>query len=74
MSFTSSHSKSHSVEILAHKSRVFSRPFRDSVSVVVVPLSDVSGHFGTADALVLELLDLVDLSDSEQLCTDAFDQ
>ncbi|RZR94335.1 hypothetical protein BHM03_00023010, partial [Ensete ventricosum] len=52
MSSASSHSESWSVEILAHRSRVLSRPSGDSVSVAVVPSSSAPGDFGTVDALV----------------------
>ncbi|RWW06462.1 hypothetical protein GW17_00030209 [Ensete ventricosum] len=52
MSFASSHSEPQSVKILAHMSRVLSRPFEDFVSVAVVPSSSVPGDSGTVDALV----------------------
>ncbi|RWW41943.1 hypothetical protein BHE74_00052536 [Ensete ventricosum] len=55
MSSTSSHSKSRSIEISAHRSRVLSRPSRDSVSVVVVPSSSALGDSTTSDALVAML-------------------
>ncbi|RWW82078.1 hypothetical protein BHE74_00009477 [Ensete ventricosum] len=51
MSFASSHFKSRSVKILAHRSRVLSRPSGDSVSVVVVLSSSASGDSGTTDVL-----------------------
>ncbi|RZR74423.1 hypothetical protein BHM03_00036786, partial [Ensete ventricosum] len=51
MSSASSHSESRSVKILAHRSRVLSRPSGDSVSVAVVPSSSALGDSGTADAL-----------------------
>ncbi|RRT58903.1 hypothetical protein B296_00010985 [Ensete ventricosum] len=53
MSSASSHSESHSIKISAHRSRVSSHPFGDSVSVVVVPSSGVSGNSRIADALVV---------------------
>ncbi|RZR71911.1 hypothetical protein BHM03_00008684 [Ensete ventricosum] len=52
MSSASSHSGSRLVEILAHRSRVLSRPSGDSVSVAVVPLTSALGDSGTTDALV----------------------
>ncbi|RWW48303.1 hypothetical protein BHE74_00045639 [Ensete ventricosum] len=54
MSSASSHSESLSVKISAHRSRVLSRPFGDSVSVAVIPSSGVGvlDDFGTANALV----------------------
>ncbi|RWV89083.1 hypothetical protein GW17_00048789 [Ensete ventricosum] len=51
MSSASSHPESRSVKILAHRSRVLSRPSGDSVSVAVVPSSSALGDSGTADAL-----------------------
>ncbi|RWW73087.1 hypothetical protein BHE74_00019071 [Ensete ventricosum] len=53
MSSISSHSKSRSVKISAHRSRVSSCPSRDSRSVVVVSSFGVGvpGDFGTVDVL-----------------------
>ncbi|RWW39843.1 hypothetical protein BHE74_00054785 [Ensete ventricosum] len=52
MSAASSHSESRSIKILAHRSRVLSRPSGDFVSVVIISSSSVSGDSGTVDALV----------------------
>ncbi|RWW56153.1 hypothetical protein BHE74_00037153 [Ensete ventricosum] len=49
MSFASSHSESRSVELSTHRSRVMSRPFRDSVLVAIVPLSSALVDSGTTD-------------------------
>ncbi|RRT73961.1 hypothetical protein B296_00006330 [Ensete ventricosum] len=54
MSSTSSHFESHSVKILAHRSRALSRPSRDSRSMGVISPSEgrASGDSDIADALV----------------------
>ncbi|RWV83256.1 hypothetical protein GW17_00055168 [Ensete ventricosum] len=53
MPFASSHSKSRSVELSTHRSRVLSRLFGDSVSMAVVPSSSALGDSGTTDTLVV---------------------
>ncbi|RWW56312.1 hypothetical protein BHE74_00036989 [Ensete ventricosum] len=52
MSSAFSHSESRSVEILAHRSRVLSRPSGDSMSMAVIPSSSSLGDSGTTNALV----------------------
>ncbi|RWW05117.1 hypothetical protein GW17_00031625, partial [Ensete ventricosum] len=52
MSSASSHSESRSIELSTHRFRVFSHPFKDFVSMAVVPSISALGDSGTVDALV----------------------